>query len=130
MQRTGYCYWRQFKCHSPIGYRKAWWGQVFCKVSAHEKNGSAQQRPVYTCAHTYTFTIFIVLLFIFLSLHLPQYDFLLLIRMNLQATRCPYTFFHLVLLLTMHFMPLFLPPLVSVSFAAKPVFFFSLTFLH
>lgn len=33
------------------------WGQVFWKVSAHEKNESAQQRPLHTCTHTHTHTL-------------------------------------------------------------------------
>lgn len=106
---------------------------------AHEKNGSAQQRPLYTCAHTHPFIMFIVLLFIFISLYKPQYGFLLFIRIHKQATLRPYTVFHLVLLLSVNFIPFFLYsslPL-SGSFLPKPIFFsltslfdfFALTFL-
>lgn len=87
----------------PMAIRGLRWGQVFWKVSAHGKNESAQQRPLHTCTHTHTFTFSLSLLFFVhfcLSLLSPLlYDFLSLIREQMQVTLCPYAIFHLVLLL-------------------------------
>lgn len=100
MVRSGYCCWRQFKCHLPAGSKRALVGagvlekcQCMRKMEGHSTRAPAPTRPPSQSS----------LFFCSLLCPLGLYEFLSLIRIHTQVTPCPYQAVHLVL----HLMPRF-----------------------
>lgn len=104
--------------------RGLWWGQVFWNMSAHEKNGSAQWRPL---SHFHSFVHLSLLFTAWLSLgnHCTGCT---------QSTKCPCVISHLLLFMQLFPPPIFLslsltPSTISFFFLEAPFNSFALTFL-
>lgn len=62
VERPGYCCWRQFKCHSPNGYKRALVGAGVLEQCQHMRKMEVLSRDL-SHIHTHIYTFLIVLLF-------------------------------------------------------------------